>query len=70
MALIGVDYNDNGANHIRLSVLVNKYQKNHKRNKCNEKYLRHYLTGNLGNGLVYPYKCPSAYTRRALLEYA
>jgi len=32
------------------SLFVNKNQENDKRNKRNEEYLRHYLTGNQGNG--------------------
>ena len=51
-----------------LFLLVNKYQENHKRNKRNEKYLRHYLTGNLGNALVYPYKPLNAYIHRYVGE--
>ena len=51
-----------------LFLLVNKYQENDKRNKRNEKYLRHYLTGNLGNALVYPYKPLNAYIHRYVGE--
>ena len=47
-----------------ISVLVNKYQENHKRNKRNKENLRHYLTGTLGNALVYPYKPQGAYIHK------
>ena len=52
----------------RLLIFVNKYQENDKRNKRNEKYLRHCLTGNLGNALVYPYKPQGAYIHRDVGE--
>ena len=52
----------------RLLILVNKYQENDKRNKRNKEYLRHYLTGNQGNALVYPYKPLNAYIHRGIGE--
>jgi len=52
------------------SLFVNKNQENNKRNKCNEKYLRHGYLDNRGNGLVCRYKCQGACTRRGVGEYA
>ena len=49
-------------------ILVNKYQENDKRNKRNEKNLRHCWTGNLDNALVYPYKPLDAYIHRCVGE--
>ena len=49
-------------------ILVNKYQENDKRNKCNKENLRHCYLDNQGNALVYPYKCQDAYIHRCVGE--
>jgi hypothetical protein len=68
-----VDYYDNGANHIKLSILVNKYQKDTKPDKhTKEDYfnVRHGYSDNRGNVVGGHYKPLNACTHRYVGEYA